>query len=113
MDGVENGFRITNSDTSKAGRALNDFATNTPFSYQTLYQATSLIRRGDYLAKLDLSSAYRSVKLHSSDQHMADLRWTFNEEDPVYIQDQRLPFGARLSAGIFNTLTQVVRRIMA
>ena len=178
MDGVENGFRITNSDTSEAGafypnhksavgdhkqaveaqireelengrykivnkrptvisalgalikqdsgkvrllhdasrphgRALNDFATNTPFSYQTLYQATSLIRRGDYLAKLDLSSAYRSVKLHSSDQHMAGLRWTFNEQDPVYMQDLRLPFGARLSAAIFNTLTQAVRRIMA
>ena len=104
--------RLLHDASRPHGRALNDFATNAKFSYQTLYHATSSLQKGFYMAKLDLSSAYRSVKLHQADQHMAGLEWTFDGTHRVYLHDLRLPFGARLSAGIFNTLTQAVRRIM-
>jgi hypothetical protein len=94
--------------------SLNHYAVNTPFSYQTLKDATSRINKGCFCAKLDLASAYRSVPLHQLDHRMAGLSWHFNgQQHPVYIQDQCLPFGARLSAAIFNTLTQAVRRIMS
>ena len=104
--------RLLHDASRPHGRALNDFATNTKFSYQTLYHATSSLQKGFYMAKLGLSSAYRSVKLRKADQHMAGLEWTFDGTNRVYLHDLRLPFGARLSAGIFNTLTQAVRRIM-
>ena len=58
--------RLLHDASRPHGRALNDFAVNPSFSYQTLYQATSSIKKGYYLAKLDLSQAYRSVKLHHS-----------------------------------------------
>lgn len=31
----------------------------------------------------------------------------------VYLKDTKLPFGAKLSPGIFHRLTQAVRRMMA
>ena len=44
----------------------------------------------------------------------AGLAWNFEGEPrESYLVDTRLPFGARLSASIFNTITQAVRRIMA
>lgn len=65
------------------------------------------------MAKLDLSSAYRSVKIHPDDTHHTGLAWKFKGKDEVtYMYDARLPFGSRLAPGIFHTLSQAVRRMM-
>ena len=107
-------IRLIYDASCPQGRALNDLAVNEKFSYQTLYHATSLIECGFHLGKLDLSSADRSVRIHPSDYDVAVLAWKFPGDDKeISMVDTRLPFGARLSAEIFNTITQVVRRIMA
>ena len=72
-----------------------------------------MVGRGDYMGKVDLTSAYRSVKIHPSDYPYAGLEWTFpGNNTPTYMTDTRLMFGARLSASTFNRITQAVVRIM-
>jgi len=74
----------------------------------------SFIEPDNFLAKVDLSAAYRSVRVHPADRHLTGLAWTFaGEERETVMVDTRLPFGARLSAGIFNSITQAVVRMMA
>lgn len=73
-----------------------------------------LITPNAYLAKVDLSQAYRSVKIHPTDYSVTGLKWKFSgDSDFTYMVDSRLPFGARKSPTIFNELSTAVRVIMA
>ena len=107
-------IRIIHDCSRPAGSALNDFSSNNAFKYQSLQDAVDLIQAGDFLAKVDLSNAYRVVKINKDDYPATGLKWTFTGKDkPTYMIDTRLPFGASKSPEIFNDLTQAVRRIMA
>lgn len=110
--GEGKGVRLIHDASRPHGVALNDYAVNHSFRYHTIQEAGEEIKRGDWLAKVDLESAYRSVKTHPDDHHMAGLAWTFEDGRQAYFIDRRLMFGARLSATIFNSLTQAVCRMM-
>ena len=107
-------IRLIHDCSRPDGQALNDYAYNNPFHYQTIQDATDLIGHGDFMAKIDLSNAFRSVRIHPSNFCATGLQWTFcNQAKPTYLIDTRLPFGAKRSPEIFNELTQAVRRIMS
>ena len=107
-------IRIIHDCSRPQGDALNDFAENVPFSYQSISDAVDLIRPNSYLAKLDLMEAYRSVKIHPQNFCATGIQWTFtNNDSPTYLVDTRLPFGAKCSPFIFTELSQAVCRIMA
>ena len=109
-----NKVRLIHDCSRPPGYALNDLATPEKFSYQSVQDAVALVKENCYLAKIDLSNAYRSVKIHPTDHQVTGLAWTFEGEDtPSIMYDTRLPFGARLSPQKFNNLTQAVCRIMA
>lgn len=110
--GEGRGVRLIHDASRPQGVALNDYAVNHPFRYHTVQEAGEEIKRGDWLAKVDLESAYRSVRTHPDDHHLAGLAWTFEDGSQSYFIDHRLMFGARLSATIFNTLTQAVCPMM-
>ena len=106
--------RLIHDCSRPLGGALNDFADPEGYRYQTLRDAAGQIFPGDYLAKVDLASAYRSVKIHPQDQELTGLEWKFEGDDhPTHLRDGRLPFGACRSPGLFNRLTQAVRGILA
>ena len=106
--------RLIHDCSRPAGSGVNDFAENVKFSYQSLQDGLDLVVPGAWMAKLDLASAYRSVKVSPLDYCVTGLSWKFKGMAEVtYMYDQRLPFGARLSPGIFNTLSQAIRRMMA
>ena len=108
-----NKVRLIHDCSRPIGGALNDYAESDHFAYQSLKDAAALIQPGDYLAKVDLSNAYRSVKIHPDDHHLTGLQWTFEgDSEPTFMQDHRLPFGAQKSPEIFNSLTQAVRSIL-
>ena len=93
--------------------ALNCFATLEKFSYQTIQDAAALVTPGCYFAKVDLSAAFRSVRINPRDYPLAGLSWTFSGDDhPTWIYDTRLMFGSRRAPMIFNELSQAVCRIM-
>ncbi len=107
------GIRLIHDCSQPTGRSLNDYASKLDVRYQTLRSVTSQLRRGYYLAKVDLKSAYRSVGLQPSQYVFTGLQWTFSgDHEPTYMCDTRLCFGARKSPGIFHRLTQAVRRMM-
>ena len=87
-------IRIIHDCSRPKGSALNDFAVNWKFSYQSVQDAISFITPGCFLAKVDLSNAYRSVKINPADFNVSGLAWTFSGEDsPRIMIDTRLMFG--------------------
>ena len=83
-------IRIIHDASRPDNTSLNAHAWHNPFSYQRIQDAVDLIKPGYFLAKLDLASAYRSVKVNPSN-YVA----TFSGDDvPTYMVDTRLPFGS-------------------
>ena len=123
-------IRVIHDASRPFGRALNDYATNDSYSCSKVEHAAALVAYahqscsmlnlaaalvgvGHYMAKVDLSSAYRSVRLHPDDHHIAGLAWIFEgDTSETLMHDTRLMFGARLSASVFNRLTAAVVRIL-
>ena len=106
--------RLIHDCSRPEGASLNAFAWHDHFKYMSLQDAIDVMPQGAFLAKLDLSQAYRSVRIHPSNFSATGLKWTFAGDDaPTYLVDRRLPFGARRSPEIFHELGQAVRRIMA
>ena len=107
-------IRLIHDCSRPHGGALNDYTTAESFKYQSLNDAKALIQPGDFVGKIDLSNAYRSVKIHPDDYPFTGLTWKFErDENGTFMIDTRLPFGAAASPKILNDLTQAVRRIMA
>ena len=107
-------MRLIHDASRPAGHALNDFASTNHFKYQSIQNASELVTRGCWLAKLDLANAYRCVKIHPSNFKATGLKWRFaNDKFETLLIDERLSFGASKSPEIFNKLTQAVRAIMA
>ena len=64
------------------------------------------------MAKVDLESAYHSVRIHPDNYHATGIKFKFpGNPTSTYMYDMRLPFGAWKSPGIFNHITQAVKRI--
>ena len=106
-------IRLIHDCSRPPGNALNDFAFNNKFRYQSLQDAIDYIQSGDYLAKIDLAQAYRVVKIHPSNYRATGLKFKLpGMASYTYFYDTHLPFGARKSPEIFNALSQAVRVIM-
>ena len=97
------------------GLALNYHAPlGEKLRFQFVDDAVRLLYPGGYSAKVDLRSAYRSVKLHPSNFAFTGLSWNFSGDDePTYVFDTRLPFGSSLAPKIFHRLTQAVKHMLA
>jgi hypothetical protein len=77
-------------------------------------EATALMNKQCFLAKIDLESAYRSIPLHPSCYKLTGLKWRFSDnKKDTFIFDSRLPFGASRSCRIFQALTDSIVRMMA
>ena len=112
--GGEGKIRLIHDCSRPEGSALNDYADADKFSYQTVKDAVDMMCPGDFLGKIDLSNAYRSVKVHPTDFPLLGLSWKFKGDNhTTYLQETRLPFGARRAPLLYNQLTQAVREIMA
>ena len=92
---------------------MNDYCLPHSDKYQTLQDALDFAKPGQFLANVDLKSAYRSVAINDVDYCLTGVQWTFECESPTYKFDTLLPFGSRLGPMIFHRLSQAVRRFMA
>ena len=106
-------FRLIHDASRPQGQSLNDLAINEPFKYQTIQDAVNRVRPGYWLAKVDLSNAYRAVGIHPSNYSATGIKWQFSGDTKVtYMYDKRLCFGGRRSPAIFNKLFNAVYSIM-
>ena len=108
------GVRLIHDCSRPPGCAVNDHAHITSrISYQTIKHATQLISQGDYLSKIDLKDAYRSVLINPNHYPCTGLKWKFKgDSEYTYMCDTRLPFGARLSVECFHRLSLALQRIL-
>lgn len=105
--------RIIHDCSRPPGKAVNDFASTNHFQYQSIQDAIDLITPNGFIAKCDLSAAFRSVKLHPSNFKATGLKWKFSGDDNyTFMVDKRLMFGGARCPEIFNRITQSVRAIM-
>ena len=105
--------RLIHDCSRPAGKAVNDYCkADWHQKFSRVDDAAALMTPGCYFSKVDLRSAYRSVKISVQSQKVTGFKWNFGDKD-VYLKDTKLPFGAKLSPGIFHRLTQAVKRMMA
>lgn len=107
-------IRLIHDCSRPIGKAVNDFAPSDTFRFETIQDAASLVGKQYFMAKIDLSNAYRSVKIHPSNFKATGLQWIFEgDTKPTYLTDTRLMFGSSRAPYIFNKLSQAVKCIMA
>jgi len=107
------GIRLIHDCSKPSGFAVNDEAIKESFQYQTLQDAIKMISPGDFMGKVDLQSAYRSVRVSPAERERLGISWTFEGAlHPSFLLDCSLPFGHSRSPFIFNELSQAVCRIM-
>ena len=104
--------RLIHDCSRPSGKSVNDYCSSDwKQKFARVDDASSMMSEGCFFAKVDLKSAYRSVRLSENSQKVTGLKWNLNGTD-VYLKDTRLCFGAKLSPGIFHRLTQAVKRMM-
>ena len=109
----DGGVRIIHDCSRPHGLAVNDYVSSEErHRFQSVDDAAGLVNQGDFMAKVDLKSAYRSVPLSKHSCSVTGLKWLVNGSYQ-YFYDSKLPFGSKLAPGIFHRLSQAVRRIMA
>jgi hypothetical protein len=95
-------------DLSRPGEgSVNDHTEIFERKFTSVKQACSLLRPHAWMAKVDLSKAYRSIPVHPRHWRMHAFEW----EGKVY-SDLRLPFGNRAAPGVFDRITQALVRCM-
>ena len=108
-----NDIRLIHDCSRPIGYALNDYANPDSFSFNTVDAACEHIKRGYYMAKLDLKSAYRSVPICPSQYIYTGLHWHFQgNRKSTYMYDTRLMFGASQAVGIFHRISNSVVRMI-
>jgi hypothetical protein len=70
-------IRLIHDGSQPVGNSLNSYTSDTNCSYMDMRHALKLIRPNNYLAKVDLKSAYRSVCCHNSDHDSTGLIQVF------------------------------------
>ena len=83
-------------------------------SSQIIDDVVSLIKKGYYMAKVDLRHAYRSIPVHPFNYKALGLKWKFYKDSyHICFVDTQLPFGGWSAPGIFHRITQAVKQMMA
>ncbi len=93
--------------------SINSFIPLEEFSlhYHDIDQAITLIKdagRGAWLAKVDITSAFKVMPIHPSFWHLFGIRWNENFNFSV-----RLTFGCRSSPKIFDMLSEAICWILS
>ena len=96
--------RLIHDCSRPVGQAVNDYCSSDwGQKFSTINDAAALMSEGCYFAKVDLKSAYRSVNISQKSQKVTGLQWNFGGKTVFNImRDTKLPFGAKLSVGVFH-----------
>jgi hypothetical protein len=99
-------------DLSRPEGGVNDFGVHSSVHYSTLDDAIAQIGPNSYLAKIDLSEAYRSVPIHPYCYELTGIHWIFaGQSQKTFMFDSRLPFGSSLPCFVFQSLSDAIVRI--
>ena len=82
------------------------------FQYKSVDNVLAMLQEGDYMAVVDIKSAYRAVPIYPGHRRYLGFRWEINGET-VYIEDSRLCFGLYLGQSYFDKILGFVYNILA
>lgn len=110
----DGGVRLIHDCSRPEGQAVNSLVDDVDKQrFQTLDEAAKLVTPNCFMAKVDLKTAYRSVKISKRSQQVTGFQWTFPDGETHILYDSKLPFGAKLAPLIFHRLSQSIRRMMS
>ena len=99
--------RIIHDYSRPRGSSVNDSISIDAVSFETVKSAYAYMRPGYFMAKVDLTKAYRSIPIHRSLWGSLAYQWGGH----LYM-DFRFPFGVKAAPGMFHRLTMAVSRWM-
>ena len=112
LEKPDGGVRLIHDCSMPPGRAVNDYSTEEwHLKFARVDDAAALVTEGCFMAKVDISSAYRHVPISRHSQRVTGLKWQFGTKT-VFLKDTKLCFGARLAPGVFHRLSQAVKRML-
>ena len=82
------------------------------FQYKNVDHVLAMLQEGDYMAVVDIKSAYRAVPIYPDHRKYLGLKWEINGET-VFIEDSRLCFGLCLGPSYFDKISGFVYNILA
>ena len=110
-------LRVVHDLSWPPGKSVNHHIDSAKYtvSYSSVADAAQLVYRcgqGAYMAKLDLESAYRQVRVRQEDWGLLGSSWTDTDGKVSYYMDTVLPFGLRSAPKIFNDFATALHEIM-
>ena len=99
---------ITDCSRPEEG-AINNYMLTTfrTFCYNSVEDAVAILNRNDFMAVVDIASAYRSVSINPAHLEFQGLSWDFGG-GPQHLVDRRLCFGLRCAPTIFDALSNFI-----
>lgn len=93
--------------------SVNSYATTSHFKYQTVDDVVEKLPKNGYMAKVDLSAAYRSVPIHPDCYEFMGLSWLFEgDTEPTFMVDTRFAFGLAKAPQWFQRIGNSIVRFM-
>ena len=81
------------------------------FTFKSVENVLALLQPNDFMAVIDIKSAYRAVSIHPENKKYMGLRWDLQGKE-VFIEDSRLCFGLSLGPMVFNSISNFVCSIL-
>lgn len=93
--------------------SINNFMSETvkDFTFETIDDVCAVLCKSDYIATIDLASAYRSVSVTPEHWKYLGLQWQFENEE-YFMLDTRLCFGLSCAPFIFSSLSKFIVKCM-
>ena len=106
-------FRPITDCKRPLGSSINNYMSEVvaPFSYKSLDDVVSLLTPGDFMATVDISSAYRSISVHPDHWQYQGLLWNVNGVD-TFLKDTRICFGLANAPFLFTHVSNFVVRCL-
>ena len=94
------------------GVSINNFMETTfrAFTYNSVEDAVEILNANDFMAVVDITSAYRSVNVNPEQVDFQGFTWDFGS-GPELLVDRRLCFGLRCAPNIFDSLSSLIVKI--
>ena len=107
-------FRPITDASRPEGASINSFMESTfqTFKYKTIDTVSASMQEFCYMSVTDITSAYRSILIRADDRRFQGLQWEL-EGESLFIHDNFLAFGTRMSPSVFTRVTDAVARFMS
>ena len=77
------------------------------FKYKSVDNFLALLNVHDYLAVVDIKSAYRALSIYPEHRSLLGLRWD-SDNNEIFIEDGRMCFGLRVGPMQFNKVSEFI-----